>query len=61
MAKLSRSPHTRYAQGISRRMGWRDHLWQGRYFSSPLDEQYCWAAIRYVERNPVRARSVVRA
>jgi putative transposase len=24
-------------------------------FSSPLDEAYLWAAVRYVERNPVRA------
>jgi len=50
--------HMRYAQRINRQRGWKGHLWQGRYFSSPLDEQYMWAAIRYVERNPVRARMV---
>jgi hypothetical protein len=37
------------------------HLWQGRFFSSALDDSYLWAAIRYVERNPVRARLVRRA
>jgi putative transposase len=47
--------HTRYAQAVNRAMGWKGHLWQGRFFSSALDEAYLWAAIRYVERNPVRA------
>jgi len=50
--------HMRYAQRLNRERGWKGHVWQGRYFSSPLDEAYLWAAIRYVERNPVRARMV---
>ncbi len=29
--------------------------------ASPLDETYTWAAIRYVERNPVKASMVKRA
>ena len=37
------------------------YLWQGRYFSSPLDDEYLWLAIRYVESNPVRAKMVRRA
>lgn len=53
--------HMRYAQRINRRKGWKGHLWQGRFFSSALDEDYLWAAIRYVERNPVRAKIVPRA
>jgi len=36
-------------------------LWQGRFFSSALDESYLWAAIRYVERNPVRAKMLRQA
>ncbi len=47
--------HMRYAQRVNRARGWKGHLWQGRFFSSPLDEAYLWAAVRYVERNPVRA------
>ena len=31
------------------------HLWQNRFFSCPLDSGHCWGALRYVERNPVRA------
>ncbi len=53
--------HMRYAQRINREKGWKGHLWQGRYFSSPLSEQYLWAAIRYVERNPVRAKMLRKA
>lgn len=47
--------HMRYAQRINRARGWKGHLWQGRFFSSPLDDAYLRAAVRYVERNPVRA------
>jgi putative transposase len=47
--------HMRYAQRVNRLRGWKGHLWQGRFFLSPLDETHLWAAVRYVERNPVRA------
>lgn len=53
--------HMRYAQQLNRERGWKGHVWQGRYFSSPLDERYTWAAIRYVELNPVRAKMVRKA
>lgn len=53
--------HMLHAQRINRARDWQGHLWQGRFFSSALDEDYAWAAIRYVECNPVRARLVERA
>lgn len=53
--------HLRYAQRVNRAHEWRGHLWQGRYFASVLDESYLWAAIRYVELNPVRAGMVKQA
>ncbi len=53
--------HMRYAQRINRANNWKGHLWQGRFFSSALDESYLWAAMRYVERNPVRAGMVRKA
>lgn len=31
------------------------HQWANRFFSTVLDEPHLWAAIRYVELNPVRA------
>ena len=36
-------------------------MWQGRFFSCVLDEAHLWSAVRYVERNPVRAGLVKRA
>ena len=37
------------------------HLWQGRFFSCVLDDEHLWAAVRYVEQNPVRAGLVEKA
>ena len=34
------------------------HVWQGPFYSCPLDESHLWAALRYVELNPVRAGMV---
>ncbi len=53
--------HMRYAQRFNRTRGWKGHVWQGRFFSSALDDDYLWAALRYVERNPVRAKMVRKA
>jgi len=53
--------HRYYTRMINFREGWRGYLWQGRFISYPLDEQYLYAAVRYVERNPVRAGLVKRA
>ena len=53
--------HMRYAQRFNRQRGWKRHVWQGRYLSSALYEHDLWAAIRYVERNPVRAKMVQKA
>jgi putative transposase len=37
------------------------HVWQGRYYSCPLDEPHLWEALRYTELNPVRATMVAAA
>jgi len=47
--------HQSYAQHINRSYCFEGRLWQGRFFSCPLEEPHLWAAMRYVERNPVRA------
>ncbi len=33
-------------------------MWQGRFYSCPLDDAHLWTALRYVELNPVRAGMV---
>ena len=61
LQRVLRPLHMRYAQRVNVRQGWSGHLWQGRFFSSPLDDAYLWTAMRYVECNPVRAGMVQRA
>ena len=53
--------HRRYSRMINFRENWRGHLWQGRFASFPMDENYLLAAALYVEMNPVRANIVTDA
>ena len=55
------SIHKGYACLINKKQGWKGHLWQERFYSFPLDSRYLYSAVRYVERNPVRAGIVKRA
>ena len=55
LAVVLRDVHGRYATYLNGRQGAAGHVWQGRYFSCPLDGRHLWTALRYVERNPVRA------
>ncbi len=48
--------HRRYTRSINFRQKWRGHLWQERFASFPMDENYLLSAVRYIELNPVRAR-----
>jgi putative transposase len=50
--------HMRYSQYFNNKKGAKGHLWQGRFFSCILDERHLYAAMRYVENNPVRAKIV---
>ena len=47
--------HERYTKQINLRMDWKGHLWQGRFFSVPMDDDYLNKCVRYIEQNPVRA------
>jgi putative transposase len=42
-------------------IGRKGQLWQGRYGSCLLDDSHFWAALCYVERNPMAAGMVVNA
>jgi len=53
--------HRRYTRYINFKKGWKGYLWQGRFASFPMDEDYLLAAVRYVELNPVRAGLVKKA
>lgn len=61
MAVALRRAHSEYAQQWNRRHQRSGHLWQNRYYSCVLDRRGFWTALRYVERNPVRAGMVAKA
>lgn len=54
LARLFNTVHMLYAQYFNRKRDATGHLWQGRFFSCVLDERHLYAAVRYVEMNPVR-------
>ena len=58
LAKIFNAVHMRYSHYINGKRGVKGHLWQGRFYSCVLDEKHLYRAIRYVEKNPVRAKMV---
>ena len=52
--------HKDYTRRINFRNNWRGHLWEGRFKSCVLSQNHLYAAVRYIERNPVRAGMVKR-
>src|ERR1700722_13430337 len=50
-----RHTHGRYASYWNAAHQSGGHVWQGRYYSCPLDPPHMWRALRYAELNPVRA------
>jgi putative transposase len=55
LASALQHAHGRYAAYLNAREASDGHVWQGRYYSCPLDLPHLWAALRYCELNPVRA------
>jgi putative transposase len=61
MSSVFRTVHMLYSQYYNRKANAVGHLWQGRYYSCALDEPHAYAAVRYVEMNPVRGGLVAAA
>jgi putative transposase len=53
--------HTAYSKYFNTKYGFVGHAWDRRPYYCAMDEAHMWNAIRYVERNPVRAGLVERA
>ncbi len=58
LALVCKQTHGRYASYWNAGHKSTGHAWHGRFYSCPMDEAHLWAALRYVERNPVRAGMV---
>jgi putative transposase len=58
LAKTFRVTHQRYSLYLNKRLNQFGHRWQARYYSCILYGDHIVKALRYVERNPVRAGMV---
>jgi putative transposase len=56
LAKAVGRTHWLYTQYVNRLHNRSGHLWQNRFYSNAMDDGHCLLALRYVERNPIRAR-----
>ena len=61
LARALKEAHGRFASYWNALHHSTGHVWQGRYYSCPLDEPHLWEALRYTELNPVRASMVTKA
>lgn len=55
LGKFFQRLHTAWAQFFNRRSKRTGPLFEGRFYSAPVDEGHYWAALRYIELNPKRA------
>lgn len=55
LSKFVGGLHRDFAFKKNQTMSWSGHLWQDRYYSTPLDEAHAITAVRYIELNPLRA------
>jgi putative transposase len=61
LGRALKDTHGRYAAYWNATRHSSGHVWQGRFYSCPLDEPHLWQALRYTELNPVRAGLVADA
>jgi putative transposase len=61
LAKAIGETHKRYTRKINFEQNTKGYLFQGRFFSSALDESYFYNCLKYVEQNPVKANIVSNA
>jgi putative transposase len=55
LARALGRTHSDYARYRNVKSGNCGHLWQGRYYSCPVDASGVWPVMAYIECNPVRA------
>ena len=61
LAVVLKQTHGRYAAYWNAAHTSSGHVWQGRFYSCPLEEAHRWQALRYAEGNPVRAKMAAEA
>jgi putative transposase len=61
LAKAVGRTHLRYTRRVNARERWTGFLWQGRFASFPMHDDYLLRCVRYIGLNPVRAGLVQNA
>jgi len=61
LSKMIKEAHEAYTRYFNTKYGLVGHAWQNRFKSFSMEWSYCLNAVRYVERNPVRAGLVKKA
>jgi putative transposase len=61
LATALKQTHGRFASYWNAAHNSSGHVWQGRFYSCPLDTTHLWIALRYTELNPQRAKLVMEA
>jgi putative transposase len=61
LAQTFKYVNMKYSQYLNRKIGAGGHLFQGRFYSCVMDETHLYRCVRYIERNPVRAKMVKKA
>jgi putative transposase len=61
LAEAFHRVHGRYASYWNVAHAGSGHVWQGRFYSCPMEAGHLWRALRYTELNPVRAGLVAEA
>jgi len=58
LQKVLKPVHMRYTQYLNKQKNTQGMLWQGRFFSATLDEDYTRRCVAYIENAPVRTKVV---
>jgi putative transposase len=61
LAEAFKEVHGRFAAYWNASHASSGHVWQGGFYSCPMDPGHLWTALRYAELNPVRAGMVAEA
>lgn len=56
LAMALRRAHSSYGRYLNSVQGTSGSVWQNRFYSFPMDQDWLYAAVKYVERAPVLAR-----
>ena len=61
LSRAIRETQSTYSSWFNKRNNRTGHVWEGRFFSCPMDEEHASQALVYVDRNPARAGLVGKA